>query len=220
MRERLLIVALLVAVTAALPAVELTLTPRALAEAIDIGQSRLDATRRRFHQPYRLAIARPPIDYIDVVTPFRRVALAAETRARLGDRFFGQREARATLDAAPAQIDLLVELTFHPMNTYVGVPRYDVQLLAAATGTPATLSTAAIERFPRFGRRTEPPGITLPYPYALGTTIPLGSEPLTGGTLVVHIDGSEAARQGLYDVIVSDAGKELGRARLDFRALR
>lgn len=219
MPRRLLIVALLLAATAGTGAVELTLTPRALAEAIDIGQSRIDAFRRRFHQPYRIAVARPPVDYIDVVTPFRRVALAAGTRARLGDRMFGQREALAALAAAPEQIDLLVELTFHPMNTYVGVPAFGVELLPVNAATPPRLTpAAAVERYPRFGPRTEAPGMTLPFPYAFGTTLQ-GSEPLTGGTLVVRLDGIAAAN-GSYDVVVMDEGKELARARVDFRALR
>jgi hypothetical protein len=218
--DRLLIVALLLATAAAASGVELTLSPRALAEAIDVGQSRIDSYRSRFHTPYRIPIARPPVDYVDVVTPFRRVALAAETRARLGDRFFGQREAKAILADAPDQVDLLFELTFNPLNTYVGMPAYDVRLLAAAAGTPPTLSGSPVGRFPRFGPRTEPPGVTLPYPYSLASTIPLGSEPLTGGTLLVHLDVGEAARNGAYDVLVIEGGKELARARIDFRALR
>lgn len=219
MPQRLLIVALLLAGAGGTGAVELTLTPRALDEAIDIGQSRIDAFRRRFHQPYRVAVARPPVDYIDIVTPFRRIALAAETRARIGDRTFGQREALATLAAAPEQIDLLVELTFHPMNTYVGVPAFGVQLMAANAATPPRLTPATVERFPRFGARTEASGISLPFPYAFGTTLQ-GSEPLTGGTLLVHLDGVAVARNGLYDVLVTDDGRELARVRVDFRTLR
>src|SRR5688500_4233425 len=110
-------------------AIELMLGPRAHAEALDIGQSRIASVRTRFHRPYRLVVARASVDYIEVVTPYRRVALAAEARTRLGERALGQREARAVLGDTPEQIDLLVELTFHPQNTFIGVPAYEVRLL-------------------------------------------------------------------------------------------
>jgi hypothetical protein len=59
------------------------LDARALADAIAIGQTRVESQRARFHQPYRIPVNRPPVDYIEVVTPFRRVALAAEAAHRL-----------------------------------------------------------------------------------------------------------------------------------------
>lgn len=209
---RLLIVILLVLLAAGgTGAVELVLSPRALTEAVDIGQSRIGSIRTRFHEPYRLIVGRPPVDEIHVVTPFRRVALAAESRARLGDRLFGQREARATLAEAPEQIDLLIELTFHPQNTFIGVPPYQVRLLpAAATTTPAEPRDVAY--VPRFGPRIEglPPM----------TTAAVAGQPLTGGTIVVQLDGRAVDLNGIYDVLVVDGANELARTRLDFRALR
>jgi hypothetical protein len=193
------------------------LGPRALAEATDIGQSRIDSVRTRFHQPYRLTVARPPLDYIEVVTPFRRVAIAAEAGVRRGQRLFGQREAREILGETPEQIDLLVELTFHPQNTFVAVPLYQVRLL------PATASTAPVEpvdvsHVPRFGPRVQ--GATLPFPYPMTTPGVPGGQPMTGGTILVRLDGRMIDPNGIYDVLIVDEGKELARARLDFRALR
>ena len=212
MATHLLIGGLILLLTAgAAGAIELVLSQRALTEALDIGHSRITSLRTRFHQPYRLVVARPPVDDIQVVTPFRRVALAAESRARLGDRLFGQREARATLAAAPEQIDLLVELTFHPQNTFIGVPPYRVRLLPAiASTTPA--EPRDVSYVPRFGPRIEgmPPM----------TTPGVAGQPLTGGTIVVQLDGRAIDLNGLYDVLVLDGTKELARARLDFRALR
>ena len=207
----LIAVVLMLAAAAATGAVELMVSPRALTEALDIGQSRIDALRTRFHQRYRLIVARPPVDEIQVITPFRRVALAAESRARLGDRLFGQREARATLAEAPEQIDLLIELTFHPQNAFIGVPPYQVRLLsAAATTSPA--EPRDVSYVPRFGPRIDgmPPM----------TTPAVAGQPLTGGTIVVQLDGRAIDADGLYDVLVWDGTKELARARLDFSALR
>ena len=192
-------------------AVELLLSPRALNEALDIGHSRIDSIRTRFHEPYRLIVARPPVDEVHVITPFRRVALAAESRSRLGDRLFGQREARAALAEAPEQIDLLIELTFHPQNTFIGVPPYQVRLLPAAAAT-APAEPHDVSYVPRFGPRIQglPPM----------TTPAVAGQPLTGGTIVVQLDGRAVDLNGLYDVIVLDGTKELARARVDFRGLR
>src|SRR4051812_35452822 len=104
-----------------------TLDRRAIEEAMSIGNSRVESVRLRFHQPYRLAVGRAPVDYIDVITPFRRVEIESETRARAGTRSLSQGEALSLLAANPEQIDFFVELTLHPMNTYVGLPDYRVQ---------------------------------------------------------------------------------------------
>jgi hypothetical protein len=216
-RHAVFVLALSAGAAAAAPPVELTLTPRALSEAIDIGQSRIDAVRLRFHEPYRILVSRAPVDYVDVVTPFRRVALAAEGRARLGDRLFGQREARAVLGTTPDQIDLLVELTFHPQNTYVGVPAYAVRLLALA-GTVAAVEPRSVTRVPRFGPRME--GSPLLYPFPLTPPVAPGSLPLTGGTLVVALAGDAVDPKGTYELLVIEAGKELAKARIDLAGLR
>jgi hypothetical protein len=207
----LIAVLLLLVTTAGAAAVELVLSPRALIEALDIGQTRIESIRTRFHEPYRLVVARPPVDEIHVVTPFRRVALTAESRARQGDRLFGQREARATLAAAPEQIDLLIELTFHPQNTFIGVPPYQVRLLPAVATTTAA-EPREVTYVPRFGPRMEGlPPLTAPA---------VAGQPLTGGTIVVRVDGRAVDLDGIYDVIVLDGAKELARSRVDFGALR
>ena len=94
---------------------EQALDRRLFGEAIAVGQSRIEAVRTRFHQPYRIQVSRPPIDYIDIVTPFRRVALLAEERAQAGGRLF-QREAIALLGDRSTLVEILVEMTFHPLN--------------------------------------------------------------------------------------------------------
>src|SRR4029453_14034876 len=100
--------------------------PPGLADAIELGQSRIDDVRSRFHAAYHIEVMQPPVDYIEVVTPFRRIALDAETHTRAGERLYGQREALATLGDNPARVDVIVELTFHPLNNFVGVPSYTV----------------------------------------------------------------------------------------------
>jgi hypothetical protein len=199
-----------------------SLDPQSLAEAIAIGQGRIDAVRTHFHAPYHIDVGKAPVDYIEVVTPFRRVALDAEARTHSGDRLYGQRDALATLGDAPSRVDIVAELTFHPLNTFVGVPDYRVSLEAVAGALhllPTTFSS-----IPRFSPRLA--GMPLPYPYTVGSPGPARSQPLLGGSIIATFDGPMLDAEGSYWVVVSDSGdagkdrKELARARVDFGKLR
>jgi len=206
----------LVCASAGLGAFERALDARSLSEAIDTGQSRLGAARARFHAAYHVVVTQSPVDYLEVVTPFRRVALDAEAHANAGDRLYGQREARALLGDDPSRVDIVIELTFHPMNNFIGVPGYSVNLLSMPGGEPILASQ--ISRIPRFGPRLS--GMPLPYPYTVGSPALNGSQPLLGGSLVATFDGQALDPQGTYPIVISDSGKELARARVDFSKLR
>lgn len=215
MRRLALLPILLFAVSSpAFRAAQLTLTPAEVDEALRIGQTRIAADRTRFHTPYRILVSQAPVDYVDVVTPFRRVVLAADERARLGDRSFGQRQAIELVNAARGRFDLDVELTFHPLNTFVGMPAYDVTLFRAGTRiTPATL-----ERVPRFGARVDDLPSSVP---VTGGLIATGrSQPLLGGTLVAQFEGNDIDARGTMEVVISDGAKQLARATIDFARLR
>ena len=84
--------------------------------------------------------------------------LAAQARARAGDRRFGQREALEIEAAAPRQIDLYAELTFHPLNTFVLVPSYRIRVLLPSGGT---LEPRNVNGMPRYGPRVD--GGLVPY---------------------------------------------------------
>ena len=133
---------------------EQALDRRLFGEAIAVGQSWIEAVRTRLHQPYRIQVSRPPIDYLDIVTPFRRVALLAEERAQAGGRLF-QRDAIALLGDRSTLVEILVEMTFHPLNVFVGVPAYNVELATAASAarikTLENRAYPAIRRAPRRG---------------------------------------------------------------------
>lgn len=197
-------------------AYEASLDRRSIEEAIAIGNARIDSARVRFHQPYRILVGRAPVDYIEVVTPFRRIEAEAETRARNGNRTLSQREALDLLAAAPDQVEFFIELTFHPQNTYIGVPQYDVRLALTGREASPPIDPRNVERFPRYGARVQ--GLPLPYPAA--PAVPGRSEPVLGGTVVARFDGRLLDRNGVYEVIVSEAGKELARARVGLATLR
>jgi hypothetical protein len=214
MGRTVLVLATLLASTAAAAAFEQSLDPQTLAEAIEIGISRIDDVRSRFHAMYRVEVMQPPIDYIDVVTPFRRIALDAEAHARAGERLYGQREALAALGDGPSRVDVVVELTFHPLNNYVGVPEFQVALVSAAG---AVIQPAMISRAPRFGPRLSG---TLPYPYLTGGAGPQNGDALTGGLVVASFDGMMLDPRATYLVVIRENGRDIAKASVNFGRLR
>ena len=196
-------------------AVQLTLDRRAIEEAIYIGQSRIESERARFHEPYRLRVARPPIDWIDVITPFHRVELAAEMNARQGGRLFSQREALEALRDVADQIDLVVEMTFHPLNTFVTVPPYGVEVVLKDGGR---MEPRHVNRFPRFGPRAASTGPALPAANA-NTAVGPG-QPIVGATLVAALDGTALGQDQAIEVVVRDGQTVLARTGIDLARLR
>jgi len=201
-------------VVALADAIQLTLTPLEINDALYVGQSRLAADRTRFHTPYRIPVSQGPVDYVDVITPFRRVVLAAEGRALIGDRSFGQRQALELLSNAAQQVDLNIELTFHPQNVMIGIPDFVVTL----TGANATVLPTTRHRIPRFGARVE--GLPPPLPIPTGPVLPGGSEPMLGGTVIAVFDGNDLDATGTMDLEVAEDGRALARARIEFGKLR
>ena len=208
---------LFLALAAGASALQPVLDRIAIDEAIAIGNSRIESVGTRFHQPYRIRVNRAPLDFIDIVTPFRRVEIEAESRARAGNRSLSQREALAILDTSGSDLDVFVELTFHPLNTYIGVPDYDVSFVRVGGGAPVpAIPPRGIQRIPRYGPRLD--GTPLPYPVA--PSVPRGSEPILGGTVIAKFNVNLIDPTGVYDVVVSQAGNELTRARVNLAALR
>ena len=194
---------LIVLIGVALGAVPSAYSPRldqrAIDEAVSIAHSYSDAVRDRFHLSYRVHVARAPVDHIDVVTPFRRLVGAAEDRARIGERFFSQRDSAAVLARHGEGIEIAVEFTFHPLNTYVGVPEYDVSMQSL---DGRVTRARGLQRIPRFTPR--------------GT----GGQPVLGGTVLARFDRPDLDPQGTYDVVVEEARKEVARGRIELAKLR
>lgn len=214
MWRKVALIAVLAVGRSGISAFETGLDRRALEDALSIGQSRVDTIRSRFHQPYRLLVGVAPIDFVDVVTPFRKVVLAAETNAKAGGRQFGLKDAQQTLGDGTA-LALHVELTFHPFNTFIGVPGYTVALAAG----PQVLSATSLDRIPRFGPRVE--GVPVPAtPSAGSLVLPPGSQPLTGGTLIARFSTTDLDPRGVYEMRVLDGTMVIGRAKIDFARLR
>lgn len=192
----------------------------AIQDALRIANSSLETTHRRFHADYRFPVNTAPVDFVSVVSPFRRLVLTAETEERLGRRMFGQREALAALHPDPDRFEVYVELTFHPHNTFVGVPDYAIELEPLSFRGPAVVPDA-IDRLPRFGPRVDEPWYPFPYPYPMGPKVPSsGAEPLAGGTLVARFAGEALNPKAVYASVIRDGARVLARARIDLARLR
>jgi hypothetical protein len=155
------------------------------------------------------------VDWIDVITPFHRVELAAETNARAGGRLFSQREAMDVLKESPNQIDLLIEMSFHPLNTFVAVPSYQVEIIVP---DGRRVAPRRVDRFPRFAPRPESPGPALPTPNA--SAVFGGGQPVMGGTMIAAIDGTTLDPTQRIEVVVLDGKNELARAAVDLGKMR
>ena len=97
---------------------------------------------------------------------------------------------------------------------FVGVPAYDVELTTAA----ARIEPLRIGRIPRFGARLE--GVPPESAYAVAANLPGESQPMLGGTIVATFSAGALKPTGVYDVVVSEDGKELARARVNVGTLR
>lgn len=192
---------------------------RAIDDALTIANSSLESTHRRYHADYRFPVNKAPVDFLSIVTPFRRLVLSAESAERLGHRMFGQREALAALQPDPDRFEVYVELTLHPHNVFVGVPGYTLDLEPVSL-RGSTVAPLEIERHPRFGPRFDDAWYPFPYPFSTAPNVPSGSEPLRGGTLIARFAGVQIDWQGAYNVVVRDGEKELARTRIDLAGVR
>jgi hypothetical protein len=217
------VLVLITAGTVTQHAFEVSLDPQVVVDAVALGQSAGGAARDQFHQRYRFVVARPPLDAVDIVTPFRRVVIAAELRARAGDRRFGQREALGVLAQAPQQVSVHLDLTFHPQNVLVLVPRYQVYWETAGRDR---VEPIAVDSRPRYFPRTSD-SLPVPLDQAERDTppaLPGRSVPMLGASVVARFDGAglkgkEAERADALIVAEAD-GTVLTRLRVNLDGLR
>jgi hypothetical protein len=199
------------------------LDPQSVLEAVTIGQAALDGGRTAFHRPYKFAVGRPPLDSVDIVTPFRRVVIAAELRARAGDRRFGQRDGLAVAAAHPGQLSVHAEFTFHPLNTYVLVPQYRMAWL---TRRGKRIEPANTESAPRYGPKTGPEALPVPLVATPGAATGLRrgtGQPMLGATVVSYFDAHRLVdgREPAVELVIEEAGRaQLARLPIDLTRLR
>jgi hypothetical protein len=202
-------------------AIDAHIDREAIDEAIVFARQATRDRRREFHTGY-LGEPGGSIRRISVVSEYRRVVLLVEEKMRLLDRGYGVRQMTDALKPWRGLLEVVVELQFHPQNSYVGVPLIDVLIAPLDGAGPLTpLVAEATDRIPHFGRYWDPPPMDAPwwpYPHP-GVPLLRGAEPLTGGWVQARFDARVLAR-GRYDVVVRDGTTTLGTAMFDFGALR
>jgi hypothetical protein len=202
----------LVASLATTSAVQTQIDYEAIDEALALAQRGSDTARARFHDAYRLIAARAPIDYLEIVSPFRRVVIAAQQQAAAGNRSFGQRQALDILRNAGPQLDVYVEMTFNPLNTYIGVPDYEVVLVDRRNA----IRPRSLDRLSRWTPRVD----GLPAAVPSGGSGPPRGRPILGATLIARFELQSIDAEGSYDVVVSERGDALATIRLELGKLR
>ena len=112
-----------------LDAINLSLSPADIERALTIARDQ-DRVRERFHAAYITPINDPFVEWIEIVSEFRRVVVIAEDRIAKGDRAFAY-SARLAGDAASIwknRVSVKARLRFHPHNVYVDVPDVDISV--------------------------------------------------------------------------------------------
>lgn len=226
MRRRLrgfALVTLMVALTLTrVRAITANIDREMLDDALLFGRQADKVQRQAFHDGYQRVLKDSPVRRISIVSEYRRVVLTLEDKMRLLDRNYGQRQMTQMLVPWRGLVEVIVELQFHPQNTFLGVPLYDVLLVpldGASSGHP--LVPEANDRRPHFGAYWDPPPMGAPWwPFPPANAPVLGrSEPLTGGWLQARFDG-QALAAGRFDVVVKDGATTLGSAQFDMGALK
>jgi hypothetical protein len=151
-------VALAALLVARVPLAGLTevVTDREVAQALNIANGS-EASRALFHAPYRVEIAEPLIEQLEVITEFRRFVLAAEDQAKAGNWMMARggydtkgRTLKDLLRPRTGQVSIRARLRFHPHNNYVTLPPFDILL-----GDPTLLAIDAV-RTPHVTQAGEP----------------------------------------------------------------
>jgi hypothetical protein len=185
----------------------------AIDEALTLMRSGSQRELAQFNEPYRVTVEKAPVDYLEVVTPFRRIVLAGVARAAAGDRSFGQRQAIESLAEGGERLDVYAELTLSPLNTYIGVPDYTLALIDRSGKRINPTETTRLSRWTP--RLPGPPAV----PPFQAPTIPLGS-PLVGATVIAGFELKALSADGRYEVVVELGKEELARAVIALAGMR
>ena len=202
-----------VAGATALAGVQTNVDLLAIDDALTLIRSGSPAELTRFNEPYRVKVEKAPVDYLEVVTPFRRIVLAGVAKSAVGDRSFGQRQAIDSLAEGGERLDVYAEMTLNPFNTYIGVPDYVVALIDRSG---KRLEATATTRLSRWTPRLAGPPAVPPFQ---AVTIPLGS-PLIGATVIAGFELKTLVPDARYDVIVELGKEELARAGIALGGMR
>jgi hypothetical protein len=182
----------------------------ALERAIALGRSASASALDRFGAPYRVPIAAAPglvgdpsLDHLELMTPFRRVVLAASEQARQQNPRWGVPQAAEFVRPYRDAVSLILYLRFPPQNVLVTMPRYEIVLYRrdAPSGERSEFEPREIREVPRS---------------ISGTAVPPGS-PIVVGSIEAVFDARLLDPRGVYLAGIRQGGRELRRVEVDFR---
>jgi hypothetical protein len=213
MRRHSQVIAVFVAL-AGLPAmaVQASLDLPAVNEALLFSRTATVTERAQSNRPYRVVVGKAPVDYIDVITPYRRILLTGSARRSAGATL-AQREALDLLKESGDTLDVSVELTFNPLNTYIDVPGYAVTLVGVDGRRVTALETF---RSARWTARVEGPPSAAP---ASTGPRPTGGT-MVGATIVGRFSLMSLNVTGNYEVETAVTGEPGVRAALPLAGMR
>lgn len=195
-----LVVAAFLLVQTPVAALTEVLTERDIAYAFNIANGS-EPTRLLFHAPYIIPVDDPTIEHLDVITEFRRFVLAAEDQLKAGNWMMGRggfdqkgRTLKDVLRPLGGQVSIRARLRFHPHNSYVTLPAFDILL-----GDPTLLAINTI-RTPHITPATGEPGTR---------------DVIDGATIEVFYNAPTIGDRTLPVRMLSE-GKELTRVSVDF----
>jgi len=180
-------------------AIEVPLSQDGIERALIVGRA-FDAERARFHRPYLISINDATVEQIEVITEFRRVVLLEEDRIRRGDHMFRLRQAEDALAPWRGRLTLVTRLRFHPLNTYVTAPLFEI-----AVGPPAIVALD-VRRTILYAAQAEHP--------RRGTSIPLA-----GAIVEADFDAATIGQTSRVVRVVLD-DKDVIRTPIDFSHLQ
>ena len=125
-------------------AVATVLGDKDIERALKLAQA-AEQKRAQFHAPYLVRVDDATVEQIEVVTEFRRYVLAVQEQLRKGNWLFAQgvRSAKEQLQPWRERLSIVARLRFHPHNTMMMVPLYDITI-----GQPPVLVPINIVRTP------------------------------------------------------------------------
>jgi hypothetical protein len=162
------------------------------------------AARTAFHKPYITELDGPIIEQVEVITEFRRFVLAAEEQLEAGNWMMGRgstdqkgRTLKDVLGKASGQLLVRARLRFHPMNSFVNLPPFDILL-----GEPTLLPIAT----------TRVPNVT-------PASADRRTRPIIHGATIETAFNAPSVNNRTLPVRIISAGDEIGRVVVDFSKL-
>jgi hypothetical protein len=164
-----------------------------------------EANRALFHASYGVSVDDALVEHLDIVTEFRRFVLAAEEQLKAGNWVMARggfdakgRTVKDLLSPLKGQLSIRARLRFHPQNSYVALPAFDILL-----GEPTLLAISAL-RAPHITRATGEPGTR---------------DVFTGATIETFYNAPTINDRELPVRLLSE-GRELARISVDFARLQ